>query len=119
MSVRTVFMLAAMLCALPLGGAAAQQASDSLRVPVPALTESVNVPASPLPAPTSVVLQRQESLPAPTSVVLQRPEPLPAVRLNLTPAPALAAPAVAGQHTFVISTLALVLGIILIVVLID
>jgi hypothetical protein len=105
MSIRTVCILAAVLCALPLSGAAAQQASDSVKVPVPALTESVNVPANPVPAPASLVLLREE--------------PLPTFRFNLASVPALAAPPAAGQHTFVVSTLALVLGIILLVVLID
>ena len=103
MSIRSVVLLAAVLCALPLSGAAAQQVSDSTKVPVPALTESVNVPANQVPAPTSLMLQRQE--------------PLPSVRL--APAPSLAAPPAEGQHVFVVSTLALVLGIILLVVLID
>ena len=119
MSIRTVVFSAAVLCALPLSGAAAQQvsgaaaqqvsgaaaqqASDPVTVPVPALTETANVPANPQPARTSLMLQRPEQLPA----------------YRLTPAPALAAPAAEGQHVFVISTLALVLGVILLVVLID
>jgi hypothetical protein len=102
MSIRNVLVLAAALCVLPLSSVAAQQATDSARVPVSALTESVNVPADPLPAPTSFMLQRPEMLAA----------------ISLTPAPSLAAPP-AGQHVFVVSTLALVLGIILLVVLID
>jgi hypothetical protein len=105
MSIRTLCILAAVLSALPLSGAAAQQAPDPLRVPVLALTDSVNVPAHPVPAPTSLVLRREE--------------PLPTFRFNLASEPALAAPPAAGQHTFVVSTLALVLGVILLVVLID
>jgi len=103
MSIRSVVLLAAVLCALPLSGAAAQQATDSESQPVSALTESVNVPA--------------DLLPAPTSLVLLPDEPLPSSRFTL--APALAAPPAAGQHTIVISTLSLVLAIILLVVLID
>lgn len=105
MSIRTACILAAVLCALPLSGVAAQQATDSVRVPVPALTENVNVAANQVQAPTSIVLQREE--------------PLPTYRFNPTSEPALAAAPAAGQHTFVVSTLALVLGIILLVVLID
>ena len=103
MSIRNVLVLAAALCVLPLSSVAAQQATESARVPVSALTESVNVPADPLPVSTSFMLQRPEMLAA----------------ISLTPAPSLAAPPAAGQHVFVVSTLALVLGIILLVVLID
>lgn len=105
MSIRNVCILAAVLCALPLSGVAAQQASDSVKAPVPALTESVNVPANQVQAPTSIVLQREA--------------PLPTYRFDLNSESALAAPPAAGQHTFVVSTLALVLGVILLVVLID
>src|SRR5512143_2478665 len=75
MSIRTVVLLAAVLCALPLSGAAAQQAADSVRGPVPALTESVNVPATQAPAPASLMLQRQQ----------------PLAPIRLAPAPSLAA----------------------------
>ena len=39
MSIRNVLVLAAALCVLPLSSVAAQQATDSARVPVSALTD--------------------------------------------------------------------------------
>jgi hypothetical protein len=101
MSIRAVVVLVAALCAAPLAESAAQQAPDSARVAVPASSASVSSPST-LPGPR-------------LSPQFQRVEPT----LARSPTSETSSLAVAdGQHTIVISTLVLVLGVIILVLLI-
>jgi hypothetical protein len=92
MSIRAVVVLAAALCAAPLAVSAAQQAPDPARV-TPASSAGASSPSA-LPGPR-------------LSPEFTRAEPT--LALSTTSA---------GQHTIVISTLALVLAVILLVLLI-
>ena len=101
MSIRAVAVLAAALCAAPLAESAAQQAPDSARVAEPASSASVSSPST-LPGPR-------------LSPQFQRVEPTLA-RSTTSETSSLAV--ADGQHTIVISTLVLVLGVIILVLLI-
>ncbi|OGU03351.1 MAG: hypothetical protein A2085_07680 [Gemmatimonadetes bacterium GWC2_71_10] len=99
MSLRIAVIVGA-LCAAPLFGLAAQQASDSARVLAPARDSVVQSSSAPATGPRLA----------------------PAVsRAELSPAPIRAADSAylqSGRHTFTISTLALVLGVVVLVLLI-
>ena len=103
MSIRGVVILAAVLCAIPLAVSAAQQDASA-----------PSAPSAPSAAPAAQAAPAQVSPP-----VTPLPVPGPALSPQFDrslPAPSLAASG--GSHTIVISTLALVLGIIIIVLLV-
>lgn len=106
MSFRSAAYLAAVMTLAPLGLLAAQQAAPSAApeaVPAPAATEA---PATVTPAP---------AVPAPQySPLFQKSDPEPVLGTNDNAAVASGA----GNHTIVLSTLALILVIVILVLLI-
>ena len=98
MSIRGVVILAAVLCAAPLTVLAAQQPTVSAPIAAPpAAPAQVSAPVAPLPVPGPALSPQFE---------------------RTAPALARSPMAAGGNHTIVISTLALVLGIIIIVLLV-
>ena len=98
---RLTLILAAALCAAPLAAATAQQSPDSAQVRIAATSASGSPVGTTLPGPrVSLAYQQVAPTPAPS-------------RLSEH-----ATFQEGGRHTYTISTLALVLGVIIIVLLI-
>ena len=104
MSIRPIAFLATLLCVAPLTVAAAYQAPDSAFAPVPTPNPAqISSPSSPPPGPRlSSQFERADPILIPSNTSRQ------SFFVDE-----------GGHHTFVISTLALVLGIVLLVVLIS
>lgn len=104
MSIRFIVACVGALCAAPLCGLAAQQGPDSTSVATPAVQ-----------APAPIATSTGSSLTGPRRVAV-------AARADLSPAPSRTAERAyvqeGGRHTITVSTLALVLGVIILVLLI-